>query len=156
MIIYIAYKVGFKGKDISRMKYYLIPSGILGIFSYIYSVLFYEFTISLLFLLFVSVLLAWISMNKKLKFMSFLWMEFIILPIFVISFLMLGVPAVAQVNYEITCTIDQYKYGIYNSLPEDVAEGLNEMTEPKFSTLEELQAAINKSLNDTFTSMFGS
>jgi len=103
----------------------------------------------MIFLLAMSLALAKFSIGKRLQFMKWLWVEFAILPMIVLAFLMLSIPPIAQANSNITSTIDQYKQSVYQELPDSVADGLKNLSESRYETLEEVQDAINQSLNLT-------
>lgn len=146
-IIYLAYKSRFKGKNILTNKYVIVPLGLISAFSYLVSIFLYHFALPMILLLAVSLALAKFSIGKRIRFMSWLWVEFTVLPMIVIAFVLLSVPSIAHANNNITHTIDQYKSDIYHQLPEDVAGGIRNLTEPRYGSLEEFQDAINQTLN---------
>jgi len=145
--IYLVYKCGFKGDAIREKKALLAPLGALAAFSYLVSLVIYNYAIPMMFLLLASVLLAKVSVGKRLRFMSWLWVEFMILPLFIVAFLLLGIPTVAQANENITATICKYKQDVYHTLPDNVADDLESMEKPRYGSLDDFQQAINESMN---------
>ncbi len=146
-ILYVVYKSDMKRKTITEKKWVLFPLGVASIFSYVISVFLYNFALSMIILFAVSFVLTMLSIGKRLKFTNWLFLELFMLPVFVIAFLMLTIPPIAEANDNITITIDQYKQDIYRNLPDSVAENLKNLTEPRYASLEELQEAINSSIN---------
>jgi len=158
MSIYLVYKFRFKGRAIKNNKWLLASVALFSAFSYILSIVLYSFALPLIILLAVSVILIVFSMNmgKKLKFMNWLWIEFIILPVVIIAFLLLSFPLVEQANTNITATIDQYKETVYKELPGDMADGLKNLSESPYDSLDDVQAAVNKSVNLSEITIFNS
>jgi len=153
--VYLAYKFRFRGMVIKGNKHILVPLGAAATFSYMASLALYDFALPMLFLLAVSLLLAKFSIGKRLKFMNWLWVEFAILPIILVAFLMLAVPPIAQANGNISVTIDTYRDSVYHSLPEGVAENVKGFGEPRYASLDELQKAINSTVNISMFSAIG-
>lgn len=147
--MYLVYKSRFRGKEIISNKSVIVPLGLASAFSYLVSILLYDFALPMIFLLAMSLALAKFSIGKRLQFMKWLWVEFAILPMIVLAFLMLSIPPIAQANSNITSTIGQYKQIVYQELPGSVADGLKNLSESRYETLEEVQDAINQSLNLT-------
>ncbi len=145
--IYLIYKFRFRGKAIISNKSVIIPLGMAAAFSYLASIFLYGFALPMILLLAMSLALAKFSIGKRLRFMNWLWVEFAILPMIVIAFLMLSIPAVAQVNNNITVRIDEYKENIYEELPSGVADSLKNLSASRYEDLEEFQDAVNQSLN---------
>jgi hypothetical protein len=81
--------------------------------------------------------------------------EFAVLPMIVIAFLMLSIPAFADVNSNITGRIDQYKENLYDELPEFTGR-LDNLSEYRYEDLEELQDAVNQTLNISGITFFDS
>jgi hypothetical protein len=98
-------------------------------------------------LLATSILVATFSVGKRLRLMNWLWVEFTILPIILIAFLLLTIPSIAEANNNITYTLDCYKESICRDLPPELVDRLKNLSEPRYGSLEELQNAINKSLS---------
>jgi hypothetical protein len=145
--IYLIYKFRFRGKAIISNKSVIIPIGFASAFSYTVSLVLYGYALPMILLLAMSLALARFSVGKRLRFMNWLWVEFAILPMIVIAFLMLSIPSLAQVNNNITVRIDEYKENIYQELPGDVADSLKNLSESSYENLEDFQDAVNQSLN---------
>ena len=158
MSIYLVYKFKFKGRVIKNNKWLLASVALFSAFSYILSIVLYNFALPLIILLAVSVILivASLGAGKKFKFMNWLWIEFVILPIIIIAFLLLSFPLIAQANSNITATIDKYKESVYRELPGDVAEGLKNLTESPYESLGDVQDAINMTINLSELTVFES
>ena len=112
--------IDFRGKAITSNKSLLVPLGLICTFSYLSAVFVYDFALPMITLLGISVFLALFSIGRGFKFSNWLWMEFIILPIFIFSFLMLMLPPVAQANEEVCSRMDTYKEMVYDELPPGV------------------------------------
>jgi hypothetical protein len=144
--VYLVYKFRFRGKIIKENRRIIMIIGAASAFSYLASIVLYGFAVPMVVLLAAALLMAWYSKSRRLKFMGWLWVEFVLLPVFLLAFLMLSVPQIAQANEKIAGTIDSYKESVYHELPEDIAEGLRNLTEPQYETLEDLHGAINETL----------
>jgi len=143
--IYMAYKLRFKGSVIREHKAILYPLGAGVVFSFVASLVLYPYALPLLFLLGVSLLMAKASIGRKLRFMNWLWVEFAILPLILVAFLMLAVQPIAEANDNLTATICACKESIYQNLPEGIAEDLSGLEEPMYSSLDEFQEVMNLS-----------
>ncbi|MBN2331459.1 MAG: UbiA family prenyltransferase [Candidatus Aenigmarchaeota archaeon] len=144
--IYLVYKFRFRGNKIISNKSVIIPLGAATAFCYIVSIVLYGYALPMILLLVMSLALARFSVGKRLKFMNWLLVEFAVLPMIVIAFLMLSIPAFASFNSNITGRIDQYKENIYEELP-DLTHSLMNLSEYRYEDLEELQDAVNQTLN---------
>jgi hypothetical protein len=141
MGIYLVYKFRFKGDVIRSRKWLLVSIALLTAVSYGFSITLYSFSLALIILLAASVVLIAFSMGigKRFRFMNWLWVEFVILPLVIIAFLMLTIPPVGQANTDLTEHIGEYRETVYKKLPEDVAEGLKNLSEPAYESLEDVQ-----------------
>ncbi len=150
MGIYMVYKFRFRGSVIKSRKWLLGSIGLLTAVSYGLSMMLYTFALALVILLAASIALIAFSMGvgKKLSFMNWLWVEFVILPLVIIAFLALTIPFVEQANTELTEHIGEYRETVYNKLPEGVATGLRNLSEPTYESLEEFEEKVlNISIN---------
>lgn len=156
--IYLVYKFKFRGNAIKSNKWLLASVAVFSVFSFILSIILYDFALPLIILLVLSIILIVVSLGvgKKFKFMNWLWIEFIILPIIIIAFLLLSFPLIAQANSNITATIDQYKESVYRKLPGDVAEGLKNLTESPYESLDDIQDIMNMTINLSELTIFES
>jgi len=144
--VYLVYKFRFKGDIIRKNRLLFMSFGFATIFSFVASLFFYQFAVPMILLISVTFLMAGASSGKKLKLFNWLMVEFIVLPIVLIAFLLLGVPQVAEANEGISTKLCEYKTDIYKNLPESVAERLKGIDEPKYHSLEEFREAVNDSL----------
>ena len=150
MGIYMVYKFRFKGSILRSRKWLLGSIALLTAVSYGLSMILYTFALALVILLAASVVLIAFSMGvgKKLSFMNWLWVEFVILPLVIIAFLALTIPFIGQANTELTEHIGEYKETVYKKLPNDVVTGLRNLSEPTYDSLEEVQdKVLNISMN---------
>ena len=139
--IYLVYKFRFKGNIIREKKYLLGAIALLTVVSYGLSMILYSFTLPLIILLVATFALLGFSLKagKKFKFMNWLWLELIILPLVIVAFLLLSIPFVETVNDELTDTIGEYKETVYKELPEDVVTGIENLSKPAYESLDEIQ-----------------
>jgi 4-hydroxybenzoate polyprenyltransferase len=139
--IYLVYKFRFRGNIIRDRKWLLGSVAFLTALSYGLSVMLYAFALPLIILLATSVVLIMFSMGvgRKFRFMNWLWIEFVILPLVIIAFLMLTIPFVNQANAELTDTIGEYRETVYRKLPDDVVTGLKNLSEPTYESLDDVQ-----------------
>lgn len=154
--IYLIYKSRFRGNAIISNRSVIIPIGAATAFCYIVSIILYGYALPMILLLVMSLVLAKFSVGKRLKFMNWLLVEFAVLPMIVIAFLMLSIPAFAQVNNNITGRIDQYKENLYEELPDEFTGSLKNLSEYRYEDLEELQDAVNQTLNLSGVTFFDS
>ena len=152
--IYMVYKFRFMGSNIRDNKMIIIFLGSVAAFSYAVSLVLYEFALPMIMLLLLSIALATFSIGKKITFMRWLWVEFAILPFVLISFMLLSIPTFAQANENITGTMGVYENQVYQNLPTGVAHTLDDFREPRYSSLEDLQSAINQSLTMSSVTIF--
>jgi len=147
--IYIVYKFKFKGDMIRNNKPYFTVLALVVLFSYIFSVITYDFALPLLILLALSAgLVAFgITAGRKLHFMNWLWLEFVIMPAMIVAFLLISFPLIAQINDHLGEKITQYKDTVYKELPDDVAKTLDNLSEPNYKSVEDVANALNRSLN---------
>ncbi|UCD03007.1 MAG: UbiA prenyltransferase family protein [Candidatus Aenigmatarchaeota archaeon] len=148
--IYLIYKFRFRGNMIRDNKLLLGSIAFLTALSYALSVTLYPFALPLIILLAASVVLIMLSMGvgRKFRFMNWLWIEFVILPLVIIAFLLLSVPFVDQANAELTETIGEYKETVYKKLPDDVVTGLENLSKPAYESLDDVQEdVINITVN---------
>ena len=96
--VYLMYKFNFKGDIIRSNKPLLISMGIVVIFSYLASIFSYNFTLPLLIVMVSCVVFGTISTGRKVKLMSWMWLQLSIFLILVISFSVLSLPAVSEAN----------------------------------------------------------
>lgn len=153
--IYLIYKFRFRGNAIISNKAVIIPLGAATTLCYIASIILYGYALPMILLLVMSLALAKFSVGKRLRFMNWLLVEFAVLPMIVIAFLMLSIPAFAQVNSNITGRIDMYKENLYDELPEFTGR-LDNLYEYRYEDLEELQDAVNQTLNLSGITFFDS
>jgi 4-hydroxybenzoate polyprenyltransferase len=149
--IYLVYKFKFKGDMIRSRKLLFATIGAVCIASYVISMVLYKFALPLIMLLVLSVALGLFGKSRKLKFMNWLFIEFIIMPAVIAVFLLLSIPIVGQANEKIGDKIGQYKETVYKELPEEVAEGLKNLSEPPYDSLDEIERDINRTLNITIS-----
>jgi 4-hydroxybenzoate polyprenyltransferase len=149
--IYLVYKFKFKGDMIRSKKWLFASVGAICVISYCLSMVLYQFALPLIILLVLSVALGLFGKSRKLPFMNWLYIEFIIMPAVIAVFLLLSIPIVGHANEKITDTIGEYKETVYKELPDDVAQGLKNLSEPPYHSLQEIGRDINRTLNITIS-----
>jgi membrane protein implicated in regulation of membrane protease activity len=150
----MVYKFRFRGSTIRDNRIIIIFLGSAAAFSYAVSLVLYEFALPMIMLLILSIALATFSVGRRIDFMKWLWVEFAILPLVLVSFMLLSIPTFAQANENITGTIGVYEKQVYQNLPTGMAHTLDDFKEPRYSSLEDLQSAINQSLNISSIAIF--
>ncbi len=153
--IYIVYKFKFSGDMIRKYKPYFGVIAATVLVSYVLSLTLYSFALPLaiLFLMSLSIVVFSVVVGNRFKFMNWLWIEFIIMPAMIMAFLIISIPFAAQANANLTEKIGEYKDTVYKELPENMAETLDNLSEPRYSSLDEIEDAINRSVNGTISSV---
>jgi len=153
MASYLIYKFKFKGSIIKGNKKMFVTIGLLGAFSYVVSFLQYGFPLSMILLIVIP--LSILLLMKKIdiefhKINNMIVIEYLLLPVVIISFLVLMVPFVGQANERIADTIDSYKEIVVNEIPENIMEHVDNLTGglEKYKTIDDIQAEIETGIEN--------
>ncbi len=128
--IYLAYKVHFKRDVLLQKKAVLAPLGLAGIATYAGSIVLYSFPLALLLMLFFASLIA---MTRKVSGMKLhmmknsLLIEYVMIPLALLSFLMLMNPMVSAVNEQVCDGINNYTEDVSSALPEGIVGPIEQL-----------------------------
>ncbi|MBL7205999.1 MAG: UbiA family prenyltransferase [Candidatus Aenigmarchaeota archaeon] len=151
-VVYIFYKFKFTRELLTSNKIVFVTTTLLFLFSYGISFFIYSFSLPLLFLgLFVAVTVVFLKYFKIVgyKMKKLFVIEYIVLPIIIISFLLLIHPSVAELNQNMTKSVGQYKDAAVDAMPSGLMTEIGKMD--KYKQLEDLEAGIrNMSKNLSF------
>jgi len=150
---YIIYKFRFKGHNIRSNRKLFIGFGVLGIVSYAISFMLYGFPLSMIFLVAipVGILLLLKYMNVKIhKISNMLIIEYMLLPVVIISFIMLTIPFIDNTNDMIAKNIGNYTEIIKGKIPPDIMKPLKNISDSLegYETLEDIERNINRSIEN--------
>lgn len=150
---YIIYKFKFRGKIIKTNKKLFWGLGIVGGVSYLISFIHYGFPISMTFLIVfpLIVLLVLKFMRVEVhRISNMIIIEYLILPVVIISFVILTVPMVGTANENMAREIDVYTESFTENMPEDVITPIRNISDEieKYETLEDIEKGINESLSN--------
>ncbi|NIO21470.1 MAG: hypothetical protein GTN76_12200 [Candidatus Aenigmarchaeota archaeon] len=149
---YMLYKFRFKGKEIKRKKPLFWIFGIVSGLSYGVSIFLYGFPLSLLFLITIAV--TSFLFFKHIKFVSYrtknmMFVGYLLLGVFIVSFLILINPVVAEINDEMAKEIDIQKGKISEKLPESFIQSIEGISNElkKYESLEDIEDKLNFKCN---------
>ncbi len=155
-ICYMAYKKDFKRAHIKMEKPVFAGMGLLFFVSYFYSMVAYSFPLVLLVIMVFVTIVSIVLKNSNIKIHSMknrVFIEYVTLPIVILSFLLLMNPVVAGVNNEISDTLENYSDEITCSLPADVVDSLTAIKDnlEKYETLDDIKVDIENIINNRLT-----
>lgn len=149
---YILYKFRFRGKEIRRKKMLFWVFGMASSLSYGVSIFLYGFPLSLLFLITIAATLFLFFKRSRLisyRMKNMMLVGYLLLGVFMISFLILINPAVAEINNKMVKEIDMQKVKFSDKLPEPLVRPLEDITEnlKRYESLEDIEKTLNFSHN---------
>jgi hypothetical protein len=150
---YLIYKFKFRGKIIKSNKRLFTGLAAAGVFSYVFSFVQYGFPLSMILLiaipLFIIVLFKWMDIEFH-RINNMIIIEYLLLPIVIISFIVLSVPVVGKANESIADMIDKYKEKIADEVPESITEPIDNITNElkKYGTLEDIEEKVKEGLEN--------
>jgi 4-hydroxybenzoate polyprenyltransferase len=153
MASYLIYKFKFKGSIIRNNKKLFFAIGGFVVFSYAVSFLQYGFPLSMTLLVVIplSVLLFLKQIEIEFhKINNMLVIEYLLLPLLIISFVILMIPIVGQVNEKMTNTIDTYKESVVRELPPNVLNSVDNISGEleKYKTIEDIGNRIKTNIEN--------
>jgi 4-hydroxybenzoate polyprenyltransferase len=148
---YIIYKFKFKGKIIRKNKRVFFILGMLGGISYFISLIEYGFPLSMLLLFIIPFTTLIVFKQTKFnmhKINNMFVIEYLLLPLVIICFLMLNIPIIAEANEQIADNIDSYTEKISEEIPDSIVNPLKNISEKfeKYKSLDDIEREINSSL----------
>ena len=81
--------------------------------------------------------------------------EYLLLPVVIVSFVVLAIPVVGQANEEIANTIDTYTEDLMEEIPETITEPIENLTDElkKYETLEDVEEGIKEGFENITESL---
>jgi 4-hydroxybenzoate polyprenyltransferase len=145
---YMLYKFRFKGNTIRSKKKVFWIFGILSSVSYVVSIFLYVFPFSLIFLITIAV--TTFVFFRHIKFLSYrtknmMFVGYLLLSVFIFSFLMLFNPVFAEINYKMADEIQLQTGKISNQLPGPLMNSIEDISNElkKYESLEDIETLIN-------------
>ncbi|NIO22422.1 MAG: hypothetical protein GTN38_00155 [Candidatus Aenigmarchaeota archaeon] len=153
---YMLYKFKFKGREIKSKKILFWIFGVLSSVSYGVSIFLYGFPLSLLFLITIAV--TTFVFFKRIKFVSYrtgnmMFVGYLLLSVFIFSFLILMNPVVAELNDRIADEIDLQTGKFSGTLPEPLIQSIEDISNElkKYENLEDIEKTLNSTIRETLT-----
>ncbi|MCK5017451.1 MAG: UbiA prenyltransferase family protein [Candidatus Peribacteraceae bacterium] len=152
-VSYIIYKFDFKGKTIKTNKKIIGGLGITGLTSYMISFIYYGMPISMIFLIVIPLFIILLFKQMDIKFHkidNMLITEYMLLPVVILSFLILTIPAVGLLNSQMADTIDVYTDVIVEEIPDAITGHVDNLTDKlkEYETLEDIENKIKEDIEN--------
>lgn len=150
---YLIYKFRFKGLNLKNNKKIFASLAIAGSFSYIMSLIYYPFPLSMLLLIVIPLFIIFLFKQMDMRFHkinNMILIEYILLPVVIISFLLITTPLFGQTNEQMASTIDAYRSEIAEDMPEDVIGPIENLTDElkKYKTLEDVESDLKEGIEN--------
>ncbi|MEE9323354.1 MAG: UbiA family prenyltransferase [Candidatus Aenigmarchaeota archaeon] len=157
---YLIYKFKFTGKVIKSNKKFFIGLGFLGGLSYVVSFFQYGFPLSMILLIVIPFFILMLFKQMDIEFHrinNMIIIEYLLLPIVIVSFMVLTVPVIGQANENMASTIDDYTEDLMKEMPETITEPIDNLTDElkKYETLEDIEEGIKEGFENITDSMAG-
>ncbi|MBN2042171.1 MAG: UbiA prenyltransferase family protein [Candidatus Aenigmarchaeota archaeon] len=154
---YIIYKFKFKGKVIKENKKLFWGLGILGVVSYLVSLIQYGFPLTLIFLVLAPlvILIIFKYMNVEVhRISNMIMIEYLLLPLVIICFVILTVPMVGNANDQIADSLTNISDRITDTITENIPDTVMRPIEnlsvelERYETLEDIISEVNKTISN--------
>jgi len=144
---YLIYKFKFRGNIIKANKKLFIGLAAVGVVSYTLSLIQYGFPLAMILLIIIPLFILMFFKQMDIEFhriSNMIVIEYLLLPVVIISFLILTIPFVAQANDEIASTITVYKENVMKEIPEPIKKPIDNLSSElkKYKTLEDIEEEI--------------
>jgi 4-hydroxybenzoate polyprenyltransferase len=153
MASYLIYKFKFKGSIIKSNKKMFLAIGIFGGLSYFVSFIQYGFPLSMTLLVVIPLSILLFLKQIEIEFHrinNMIIIEYLLLPLVIISFVILMVPVVGQANENMVTTIGTYKEMAIKEMPEDIKKSVDNITDElkKYRTIEDIENGIKTNIEN--------
>lgn len=153
MASYLIYKFRFKGSIIKSNKKMFLAIGAFGALSYAVSFILYGFPLSMTILVLIplSILLFLKQIDIEFhKINNMIVIEYLLLPLVIISFAILVVPVVGQANEKMINTIGTYKDTVINEMPQEIKNSIDNISDElkKYKTIEDIENGIKMNIEN--------
>lgn len=153
MASYLIYKFKFKGSIIKSNKKMFLAIGVFGGLSYFVSFIQYGFPLSMTLLVVIPLSILLFLKQIEIEFhriSNMIVIEYLLLPLVIISFVVLMVPVVGQANEKMVSTIGTYKETVIREMPEDLKKSVDNITDEvkKYRTIEDIENGIKTNIEN--------
>lgn len=155
---YLIYKFKFRGGTIKNNKKLFIGLGAIGVFSYTLSFIQYGFPLSMIILVTIPLFVLLLFKQLDIEFHrinNMIVIEYILLPVIIISFVVLTIPVVGQANEKMASQINLYTEDLMDEMPETITEPIENLTDElkKYEKLEDIEEEIKEGFENITESM---
>lgn len=150
---YLIYKFNFRGGTIRAKSKLFGVLAFSGTLSYILSFFSYGFPLSMSILIIIPLFIIFMFKQMDIEFHrinNMILIEYLLLPVVIISFAVLTIPAIAQANERMATTIDSYAEDLIEDIPETIKEPIENITDElkKYEKLEDIEYDIKHGLGN--------
>ncbi len=147
MASYLVYKFKFRGSIIKSNKKTFLLIGLLAVVSYAISFVQYGFPISMTLLVVIPLSIILFLKQVDIEFhriSNMLIIEYLFLPLVIISFMILMIPVVGQANESMTSTIGAYKENVIREMPDGILKSMDNISREldKYKTIEDIEGGL--------------
>lgn len=150
---YLIYKFKFKRDTVRKNKKIIVPLAASGVLSYVISVFAYGIPLSLLLLTVIPLFMLLLFRQRDVnlhKINNMIVVEYILLPVIILSFLILSIPFFSLTNQTMAKTIDEYREDLEKNVPDGIITPIDNLTErlEKYGTLEEVERKLKEGIGN--------
>jgi hypothetical protein len=153
MASYLIYKFRFSGSVIRSNKKMFIAIGAFIAVSYLISFIQYGFPLSMTLLVVIPLFILLFLKQADIEFhriSNMVVIEYILLPVVIVSFAILMVPVVSQANENIASTIGTYKENVIREMPDEMKKSMDNISDElkKYSTIDDIENKIRTGIEN--------